>query len=102
MTPEGAAVVEVLAVAEPPGGALGGGATQRVPWQPRAKHLSFIINNIALFIIHILSHGIVVDPFLWGRFPEAKRGAPHFRRLDKLLVLERQVRGKISFSICFA
>ncbi len=45
---DGFAVVEVLAVAEPPGGALRGGATQRVPWQEPAvparatKDLSFI------------------------------------------------------------
>ncbi len=38
----GSAVVEVLAAAEPPGGALRGRATQRVPWQPKAKNLSFI------------------------------------------------------------
>ena len=30
---DGSAVVEVLGAAEPPGGALRGGATQRVPWQ---------------------------------------------------------------------
>ena len=39
---DGSAVVEVWAAAEPPGGALRGGATQRVPWQPNAQHLSFI------------------------------------------------------------
>ena len=30
---DGSAVVDVLGAAEPPGGALRGGATQRVPWQ---------------------------------------------------------------------
>ncbi len=30
---DGSAVVHVLGAAEPPGGALRGGATQRVPWQ---------------------------------------------------------------------
>ncbi len=30
---DGSAVAHVLGAAEPPGGALRGGATQRVPWQ---------------------------------------------------------------------
>ena len=32
---DGSAVVDVLGAAEPPGGALRGGATQRVPWARR-------------------------------------------------------------------
>ena len=45
---DGSAVVHVLSAAEPLGGALRGGATQRVPWQEPAvpakagKDLSFI------------------------------------------------------------
>ena len=40
---DGSAVVDVLSAAEPPGGALRGRATQRVPWQELAtKDLSFI------------------------------------------------------------
>ncbi len=33
---DGSAVVHLLGAAEPPGGALRGGATQRVPWQERS------------------------------------------------------------------
>ncbi len=47
---DGSAVVEVLAAAEPPGGALRGGATQRVPWQPKAKHLSCIVTGSAYLL----------------------------------------------------
>ena len=57
---DGSAVVEVWAAAEPPGGALRGGATQRVPWQPKAKNLSFIDTASAYSIRGVLDRSFTL------------------------------------------
>ncbi len=43
---DGSAVVDVLGAAEPPGGALRGGATQRVPWQERSDAAIYFVSRL--------------------------------------------------------